>query len=287
MTPTGSTRVAAVIGTPVRHSLSPVLHNAAFAARGLDWVYVALDVAPGSGAGAVEAMRNLGLAGLSVTMPHKSAVAAAVDELSPSAQELGAVNCVAWDGNRLVGHNTDGDGFLDALRADLGVEPKGLRVAVLGAGGAARAVIRALAAAGAADVLVVNRTAARAVEAAALAGRAGRVGSVEDVAATDIVINATPIGMEGAAQGDFPVPADALQPGQVVVDLVYRPLVTPFLSAAESRGATTLNGVGMLLHQASRAFNLWTGLDPPLDAMRTALDEALSADVEPAEHLGD
>ncbi len=122
MTPIGSTRVAAVIGSPVGHSLSPVLHNAAFEASGLDWVFVALEVAPGRAASAIRAMRDLGLAGMSVTMPHKSECAAAVDRLEPAAAALGAVNCVVWDGSDLVGHNTDGAGFLDALRLDLGVD---------------------------------------------------------------------------------------------------------------------------------------------------------------------
>lgn len=283
VTPTGSTRVAAVIGAPVRHSLSPLLHNAAFAATGLDWVYVALDVAPGRAAAAVGAMRGLGLAGMSVTMPHKTEVAAAVDRLSPEAATLNAVNCVVWDGPDLVGHNTDGGGFLDALRRDLGVEPAGSRVAILGAGGAARAVIRALAAAEASEVVVVNRTRARGEEAASLAGTIGRLGSIEDVADADIVVNATPVGMGAGHRDDTPVPTRLLHADQVVVDLIYRPLVTPLLRAATSRGAATLNGVGMLLYQASRAFELWTGRDAPLDAMRSALDDALLAQIAAAE----
>jgi len=277
MTPVGSTRVAAVIGSPVGHSLSPVLHNAAFEALGLDWVFVALEVAPGRAVEAVSAMRNLGLAGLSVTMPHKSDCAAAVDRLMPAAAELGAVNCVVCDGPDLVGHNTDGDGFLDALRLDLGVEPVGRRVVVIGAGGAARAVIRALAGAGAADVAVLNRTAARAEEAARLAGAVGRVGADEDVASADLVVNATPVGMGEPGPDALPVPADALHDGQVVADLVYQPLVTPLLRAATACGATTLNGVGMLLHQASRAFQLWTGEPAPIEVMRRAMTEALLA----------
>lgn len=268
--------MAAVIGSPVRHSLSPALHNAAFEAADLDWTYVAFEVAAGHGAAAVSAMRALDLAGLSVTMPHKSDVAAAVDRLSPAAAELGAVNCVAWDSGQLVGHNTDGDGFIDALRLDLGVEPSGCRVVVLGAGGAARAVVRALAAAGAAEVVVVNRTAARAEAAAALAGAAGRIGSMADVAVSDIVVNATPVGMGDPVEDGLPVPVRALRSEQVVTDLVYQPLVTPLLRAAADCGATTLNGVGMLLYQAARSFRLWTGVDPRIDAMRAVLAENLN-----------
>lgn len=275
MTPTGATRLAAVIGSPVRHSLSPVLHNAAFGALGLDWVFVALDVAPGRAAEAVAAMRHLGLTGLSITMPHKTAAVTAVDRLTPAAAELGAINCVAWDGAELVGHNTDGDGFLDALRTDLGVEPRGLRTVVVGAGGAARAVVRALGAAGVADLAVVNRTTRHAETAAALAGAVGRVGSLDDIASADLVVNATPVGMGDARPGVLPLPASALHAGLIVADLVYQPLVTPLLQAADRRGATTLNGVGMLLHQAARAFALWTGHAAPVPAMRAALVNAL------------
>src|SRR5690606_16596671 len=169
---TGRTRVAAVIGSPVRHSLSPTIHNAAFAATGLDWVYVAFEVPEGRGGDAVAAVRTLGLAGLSVTMPHKAAVHDAVDERTPVAAALGAVNCVYWRGDRLVGDNTDGAGFLDALRADEGVEVGGRRCVVVGAGGAGRAVAHALGGAGAAEVVVVNRSPGPAARAAELAGAA-------------------------------------------------------------------------------------------------------------------
>lgn len=278
MTLSGSTRVAAVIGSPVRHSLSPALHNAAFTALGLDWVFVALEVAAGRGTAAVDAMRHLGLAGLSVTMPHKSEAAQAVDRLTPASAELGAVNCIAWDGDELVGHNTDGDGFLDALRLDAGIEPAGMRVVVLGAGGAARAVVRALGTAGAVDVAVVNRTGARGTDAAALAGSVGRVGTTEDIAAAGLLVNATPVGMGQAADGAMPVPAELLHPGLVVADLVYQPLDTALLRAARACGSTTVGGLGMLLHQAARACALWTGHEPPLTAMRAALDAALPPD---------
>ncbi|MBA2496552.1 MAG: shikimate dehydrogenase, partial [Acidimicrobiia bacterium] len=150
----GATRVAGVIGAPVRHSLSPALHNAAFAATGLDWVYVAFEVAGGDVGRALDGVRAFGLGGLSVTMPHKADAAALVDECSEDAVLLGAVNCVVpLDGGRLRGENTDGGGFVDSL-AEVGVDPRGMCCAVLGAGGAARAVIVALARAGAAEVRV-------------------------------------------------------------------------------------------------------------------------------------
>jgi len=265
----GSTRVAAVIGHPVRHSISPVIHNAAFRALDLDWVFTAFEVAPGRAAAAAEGARDLGVSGLSVTMPHKADVVRALDRLTPTAERLGAVNTVVRQGSRqLVGDNTDGAGFLDALRTDEGFDPAGRRCLVVGAGGAARAVVLALAGAGAAEVVVANRTAGRAAEAAALAPGVARPGSTEEADSVDLVVNATPQGMAG--DRSLPVPAASLGPGQLVVDLVYHPAVTPLVEAARERGAAAANGLGMLIHQAAHAFRLWTGEDPPLEVMSAA-----------------
>lgn len=269
-----ATRVAGVIGSPVRHSRSPAIHNAAFAAAGLDWTYVAFEVAAGAAGRALDGMRSLGLAGLSVTMPHKDAVAAAVDELSDDAAALGAVNCVVpLDDGRLRGENTDGAGFVRSL-LDAGFDPAGRSCCVVGAGGAARAVVLALARAGVASVTVVNRTAAKAEAAAALAGDIGRVATTVDAQA-DLVVNATSIGM--GASGGLPFdPAILGGAGQVVADLVYQPLETPLLAAARAAGGTAVDGLGMLVHQAAIAFELWTGEAAPVDAMRAA---ALAAGV--------
>jgi shikimate dehydrogenase len=268
----GATRVAAVIGSPVRHSRSPQLLNAAFAAAGLDWRFVAFDVPEGRGGDAVAAMRTLGLGGLSVTMPHKQAVIASLDRLTPDAAALDAVNCIAWEGDELVGHNTDGPGLVASLVADHQVDVAERRCAVLGAGGAARSVIRALGVAGAADVVVVNRTEAKGRAAAALAGGVGRVGSAADVADATLVINATSVGMGAtpAADGPLPIEAGAIGGGQVVVDLVYQPLSTPLLRLAEARGALAVDGLGMLVHQAALAVTLWTGVEPQVGAMAAA-----------------
>lgn len=275
---TGETRLAAVIGSPIRHSLSPTILNTAFAARGADWAFVALEVPEGQGGAAVEAARTLGIGGLSVTMPHKAAVHDAVDDRTAVAADLGAVNCVFRDGDRLVGDNTDGDGFLDSLRADAGIEAAGLRCVVVGAGGAGRAVARALGVAGAADVAVVNRSPEPATRAAALAGPAGRVGSAADVTGADLVVNATSLGMGLVGPGSETLPVDpgALHPGQVVVDIVYHPAVTPLMREAEARGATALGGLGMLVHQAAHAYRRWTGGDPPIGAMTTAARHAVA-----------
>ena len=231
-----TTHVAGVIGDPVRHSLSPAIHNAAFQALDLDWVYVAFPVPAGSAAEAIRAMRTLDIAGLNVTMPHKHGVAEELDHLSPTAATLRAVNTVHRLGEALHGENTDGAGFLDALHHDEGFDPRGTRAVVFGAGGAARAVVLALAGAGAADVAVVNRTAARAEEAAGLVpGGPVRPGSDDDLSDADLVVNATPIGMGGTATDEaLPLDANRLKPGQLVVDLVYHPLRTPLLALAAS-----------------------------------------------------
>lgn len=270
-----STVVAGVIGSPVRHSLSPALHNAAFAAHGLNWAYVAFEVPPGRGAAALAAMRTLGLGGLSVTMPLKEEAFEAVDRLDPAAGALRSVNTVAVDADgALVGYSTDGEGFVASLGADAGFDPSGARVVVVGAGGAGRAVVDALARHGAAEIVVVNRNQHRAVAAAALAAGIGRVGSNDDVPHADLVVNATSLGMSGDTT--LPVPGASLRPGQLVADLVYHPLDTPLLVAARSVGARTLDGLGMLVHQAALQQELWTGSRPDVHVMRRAAEAELA-----------
>ena len=252
------------------------MHNAAFRALELDWAYLAFDVAAGEAGLAVAGVRALGIAGLSVTMPHKAAVAATVDRLSPVAAALGAVNTVVrLPGGLLQGENTDGAGFLESLLTDEGFDPAGRGCLVVGAGGAARAVVKALADAGAAGVVVVNRTRANAESAAALAGRVGRVGVAAEAAEADLVVSAVPVGMAGRPDGGLPVDPADLGPGQLVVDLVSNPAVTPLVGAARARGARAVNGLGMLVHQAVLQQRLWTGLDPPVEVMRAAALAAL------------
>ena len=207
-----------------------------------------------------------------VTMPHKAAVIPHLDEVTPTAAALGAVNSISWVEGALVGHNTDGHGLVRSLRVDEGLEVSGSRCVVLGAGGAARAVVHALAEAGASDVAVVNRTASAAEVAAGLAGAVGRVGDAADVAAADLVVNATSVGMGAEAGSTSPLPVDPgrLGPGQVVVDLVYQPLRTPLLTVAAERGARCVDGLGMLVHQAALTIERWTGTDPDVSVMARA-----------------
>jgi shikimate dehydrogenase len=208
-------------------------------------------------------------------MPHKEAAHDAVDETSSVAERLGSVNCVTLHGDRLVGDSTDGEGFLAALGRGVGFDPRGRRCLVVGAGGAARAVVLSLADAGAAEVVVVNRTPGHAEAAARLAGRAGRVGSTQDVADAELVVQATPLGMAGAVPTDRHgydglIDLGRLHEGQVVVDLVYHPERTPLLEAAAARRAVIANGVGMLVHQAALALERWTGRAAPVEAMWAA-----------------
>ena len=244
------------------------MHNAAFAALGLDWVYVAFHTPAARGDAAVRAALDLGLAGLNVTMPHKDAAAAACDDLAPEAATLGAVNTVVVDDRRLVGHSTDGPGFLRALD-DEGLAVDGKRVLVLGAGGAARAIVLALVQAGAMVTVAARRDdAARA--AARLAGGHSTVLDDAPFDDCDLLVNATPLGMRGEAP---PFDPTRLQRGQFVYDTVY-PGETPLLVAARERGVAATGGLGMLVHQGALSFELWTGRAAPVDVMRAAALDA-------------
>lgn len=271
----GRTRLAGVIGDPVRHSLSPAIHNAAFAACELDWVYVALPVAAGNGLQAVAAMKTLGIDGLSVTMPHKAAVAEAADDLTVAARSLGVSNCLFWQNDRIVGDSTDGDGFVASYEADFDDTLAGKTVAVIGAGGAAKSIIEAVGRAQATEILISNRSQPNAVAAAGLAPQAVPM-AIDDqhrLESAEVVINATAVGMAGGPdpQG-IPIPVELLRSGQHVIDIVYQPRRTPLLLAAEQRGALVADGVGMLVHQAALAFERWTGVDAPIEVMAAAVN---------------
>jgi shikimate dehydrogenase len=254
------------------------MHNAAFRALGLDWAYLAFDVEPAGLDDALAGARALGVAGLSVTIPHKERTAAVVDKLTPLAATLGAVNTVVCEpGGTLRGENTDGPGFLRALEDDEGFDPTNKRCVVVGAGGAARAVVKALADAGAAEVVVVNRTPGRAEAVAALAGRCGRAGVAAEAGEADLIVNATPLGMAGTGtEAELPVDPAHLGSGQLVVDLVPNPAITRLVEEARARGAVAANGLGMLVHQAALAFRLWTGEAAPVAVMSAAALAELS-----------
>lgn len=266
--PSGVTKVFCVIGDPVEHSLSPALFNSVFASGDLDAVYVAFTVAAGSVGRAMEGFRAQGISGISVTMPHKEAVIPYLDGLSDRARKLNSVNCVYWEGSRLIGDSTDGSGFTQSLQSELGEPIFGKVITVVGTGGAARAIALALCDAGADRIYVVGRRPDASQRVIELAPSVARFGSLEVIASSDIVINATSVGMAGTGSaGLSPVPGELLSPSQLVYDIIYSPLETELLRLAQVAGARSANGVGMLVHQAAEQYVNWTGEQAPLDVM--------------------
>jgi len=272
----GGTRTVGIIGWPVSHSLSPAIHNAAFAALDLDWTYVPLPVVPGDARPAVSGLRSLGFAGANVTMPHKTEVAEVVDTLTDDARRLHAVNTVVVGEDRTAGHNTDTPGFQRFLRRDAGLDPAGRSALIFGAGGAARACALALARAAASRITVVARDPASTADLRqALDGLSTElvITGFDDAAAStaDLVINATPLGADGEQ-----LPLPPIDDSTLVVDLLYQPAITPMQATARERGATVFGGLGLLLHQAALSFELWTGHPAPLEVMSAAAVAAIA-----------
>jgi shikimate dehydrogenase len=268
---------AVLFAHPAGHSVSPAMHRAAFAATGLAGRYEALDVAPADLPVAVARLRAPPWWGANVTVPHKTAVVALLDELTPGASRLGAVNTIVRRGGRLIGDNTDLPGFAMALN-DLRLPLAGARVVVVGAGGAARAVVASLADAGA-RIALHNRGRARA-EALVASLRLPDVVLLDDadlsaaVAACDLLVQTTTVGMAGGPPGS-PLPPGLLPRRGTVVDLIYRPARTPLIAAAQAAGLTVQNGLPMLVHQGGRSFEAWTGIPAPLEAMGRAAEAEL------------
>jgi shikimate dehydrogenase len=262
------------------------MHNAAFRALGLPYLYLKFRVPAGELREALERARLLGFRGLNLTIPLKQEALKLVDILTPEARKIGAVNTVTFGKNGMEGHNTDGEGFIRSLRAELGFAPAGRRAVVIGAGGASRAVTHALADAGVKSLVILDRDARRsAMLARDLRRTTGlRVeGLVSDagtrwndlVAGAGLLVNASPVGMHGSA---CPLPPAALGRGLAVADLVYNPPVTPLMREARRRGLRTMNGSGMLVLQGALAFERWTGRRAPVKVMRKALLSALGGD---------
>lgn len=282
---TGKTKVVGLFGYPVAHSFSPQMHNAAFRQLSLDYCYVPFPVNPDRICEAAAAVRALSLAGVNVTVPHKQGVIAYLDELSSEARLIGAVNTIVNKEGRLVGYNTDGQGFVRSLRTDAGFDPKGKSLILLGAGGAARGVAVQLALAGTRKITIVNRTPKKAeeivqvinehtqAEAEVLPWTAESLAPAVRAAAA--VVNTTSLGMHPREEEAPPLETDLLVPGTLVADLVYNPVRTLFLQKAEAAGCQTLSGLGMLLHQGAIAFELWTGCTAPIQVMRDALTKEL------------
>lgn len=269
--------IVGVVGRPIGHSLSPLLHAAAFEALGIPWTSTRFDAGIGQGAEIVSSMRTLGVRGLSVTMPLKAEMASLADRLDDQAQRLESVNCLSLEDGAIVGYSTDGDGLLDAIVHARGRSIENARVVVAGSGGAARSVVAAAGAAGALEVSVVARRAEAAQSVAALAGSVGRAGDPTDASLADIVIDATPVGMAGTLQTkELPLIDPALlHEGQLAIDLVYEPRETPWLDAARRNGASIMGGLGMLVHQAARQITIWTGEAAPVSAMWRAAESVV------------
>jgi shikimate dehydrogenase len=270
----GTTKVVGLFGYPVEHSLSPAMHNAAFGQMNLDYCYVTFPVHPDSLGKAVEGIRALSLGGVNVTVPHKEKVMAFLDEINEEAQFIGAVNTIKNDAGMLTGFNTDGRGFMQSL-SEAGIDLKDRKVLIIGTGGAARAIGYYLCQ----EASIVQLFDVEALKAEALAKHlngvrqnagtidAASMKSKEFMAGIDIIINATPLGLK---HGDpSPVDMSLIKREHVVCDLIYKE--TPILRAAAEKGCKTMNGLGMLLWQGVIAFEIWTGVRPPVEVMKDAL----------------
>jgi shikimate dehydrogenase len=285
----GTTRLAGVMGWPLDHTLSPTIHNAAYEALGLPWVYLPLPVRdPAEVTRVVAAIRALPFVGFNVTMPYKRLMLDLCDEVAALARLAGAVNTVHIRDGVLMGYNTDGRGLLASLEAEAGFVPRGKRITMIGSGGAAGAVLAALVLAGAAHVTVISRDPSHAEDLVDRIGVHSRETELVALAAgpdngpfvekADVVVNATPLGMHPG--DDLPVDPHWLRPGQVISDMVYRPTMTPLLLAAAAAGATPVGGLGMLVAQGAMSLELWNSdstVTAPRDAMRKAAEAAIAA----------
>ena len=282
------TKRAGIIGFPVSHSVSPALQQAAFDYHGIEARYEYWETTPEALAERIASLRDPGVLGAQVTVPHKQEALAFVDAVTDDVRALGAVNVIANDNGTLAATNTDVTGFVRALREDAGADLRGKRVLLLGAGGAARAIVLGLAREGIASLAIANRTAQRALDVAAVA--AGMVSRIEaiplspealasEAANADLIVNSTTLGMTGVG-GPAPLAARAIPPAALVYDIVYNPPDTPLLLEAKAAGAQTLGGLAMLVYVGAEAFEQWTGLKAPVDVMMAAAEKAL------AERLG-
>lgn len=281
----GETRLTGIIGHPLTYTISPAIHNAVFGKLGMNFAYVPLVVEPDKLFGALEGLRSLGFVGVNVTMPFKEAVLPFMDDIASYAQMVGAVNTIHIRDGQLIGYNTDGRGFIASLENDAGFDPSGKRAVILGAGGGARSVAASLCLAKCVGITVVNRTIERAEslvemistkfgDCAAQAIPTGDAAVKKAVSEADLVINATPAGVDAAVE--VPEAIGYVGAKQLVFDLVYKPEESPVITAAQKKGASVLNGLGMLVYQGASAFEIWTGRNAPPEIMFEAAREALA-----------
>jgi shikimate dehydrogenase len=280
----GATQIVGLFGWPVSHSLSPAMHNAAFAQLGLNWAYIPLPLAPEQVGQAIPSLQTFNFKGANVTIPHKQAVMRYLDHIDPAAQAIGAVNTIALKDDGVHGYNTDEYGFLQPL-LNTGFQPKNTHCLILGAGGAARATVFSLANAGAKSITVCNRTVERAAflvddlhasfPQVRLSSETLSQHTLKSVGQrVDLVVNTTSVGMSPQTQAT-PWPDDVPLPPALIYDLVYNPPETHFLQQAKAAGLQVIDGLDMLVYQGAKSFEIWTGQTPPIDLMRRMVIEGL------------
>ncbi len=277
------TKLVGVFGYPVKHSASPAMHNAAFRACGLDYVYLAFEVKRENLGDALTGLPALGICGANLTIPHKEKAVQYMNELSEEAASIGAINTVVIESGKLEGYNTDIEGFVKSLSEDAGYAPEGKKVVILGAGGSSRAVLFALAQARVSEVTIASKPFKQADELAseiaqkfpevkikAIPFNSESIG--EEISSCSLLVNATPLGMKG----EIPISnTECLHEGLTVYDLIYTPPSTLLLEEAKKRGAQAVNGLSMLVYQGAASFKLWTGKEPPISVMKQAAREAV------------
>ena len=278
----GATKIVGLIGYPIEHTLSPVMHNRAFEYLDLNYVYLAFPVRESNLKEALKGLSALGMVGVNVTLPYKEKVCEYLDEVTKEAKLTRAVNTIQVKGNSLIGHNTDGKGFVISLTQRTGINLEGKRVVIIGAGGGSRAVSIQLAQEGVARIILSDTIFDKARKLTthlkknipqAEVSAARKEGLERAIKEADILINATPVGMR--PDDPLPINPKLLHPNLLVYDLIYNPPQTKLLTEAKKAGAKTLNGMGMLLHQGALAFTIWTGREAPIEVMAQTLEEEL------------
>jgi shikimate dehydrogenase len=282
----GATKLTGLFGYPVEHSLSPSMHNDAFAKLGLNYLYLLFSIEPDNVDQAVAGIRGLGISGINVTIPHKQAVIPHLDQLSEEAELIGAVNTIENKEGTLIGHNTDGRGFIRSLKEETNFVATDKSVLLVGAGGAARAISFQLALEGIEKLFITDLELSKAEDLATEIKdntdvevvTIGQEKIADIIADLDLLVDSTPVGMHPNVDVDPVVGADLLHQDLIVYDVVYNPQETVLLQAAKRAGATAVSGLGMLLYQGVIAFEIWTGQQAPVDVMREALQAGIGQD---------
>ncbi|MEK7841501.1 MAG: shikimate dehydrogenase [Deltaproteobacteria bacterium] len=281
---TAKAKILGIFGYPIRHTISPAMHNAVIKALGLDMIYLPFEIKPSNLRDAVNGIKGIGMLGVNITIPHKEAVMKLLDDISEEARLIGAVNTIVNKDNRLIGHNTDGYGYVASIKEDCKFNPKDKIIIILGAGGAARAVSAALAKSGAKKIIIANRTLSRADNLVKTFKRKfpdtkfEAIELEEDILRTyfqdiNLLVNTTSVGME--KNEILEIPLEVLLKTAIVSDIVYNPLQTLLLKKADKLGLAAHGGLSMLIHQGAKSFKLWTGIDAPVNVMRKAALKAL------------